>query len=729
MEWQETKNEFWKANRGGMMLPLLFLIPIVMFQDPLFDVFGEQNYVALHLIFEIFIIASSFTIAIQAWMIFPHILSNHRLWLGALFFSVGLLETFHAVTYTGMPFFLMESSPYKATWFYMVSRLMQAGGLLLIVVSAEKQINSQYRWIAYFLAFIHAAVWVTVLFYPAKLLPELVVEGEGTTALKNSLQYAAIALQLFCVLILIKTFKTAKTRNCMMAIASIYLIISDSLFTSYKSVNDLINCIGHLFQLTGFYCLLRALYYTSVEEPFRLLEEARKRLKKSEESLYYIAHHDELTKLPNMRYFTEKLARSLKREPEKSKAVFVLEIDRFHTISESLGHSFGDLVLQSVAARFREDSFKELFVGKMRGEKFAVFLNFMEGEEEAAAICRYIHSRMKEPFQVQHLQLNITLNIGISLYPERGKNENELLRQAQVAMCEARGEVNRYTMYRSSMDQQFLDRLVLEHDLHKAIDKGELYLNYQPQFDLRTGRILSLEALIRWKHPEKGWISPGQFIPIAEETGLIIPIGEWVLKTACRQLKCWHDRGFPPFAIAVNLSARQFFQQNLIDIVKESLKETGLPPRFLELEITESMTMNVSYAAGVLTDLKRIGIRIAVDDFGTGYSSLCYLKDLPIDCLKIDRSFIQQVQTNNHDAALISMIMSITEHLQIEAIAEGIERVEQLRFLWKHHCYHVQGYLFSPPIPPEELEETFYELEERAISYCERLTDECITNK
>ncbi|WP_245671335.1 bifunctional diguanylate cyclase/phosphodiesterase [Pseudobacillus wudalianchiensis] len=716
-----TKNGFWKVNRGGVIMPLLFLIPVLFFREPLFAVFKEQNYITLHLIFEIFIIASSFTIAIQAWMVFPHIMSNQRLWLGALFFSISLLEVLHTITYKGMPFFLIESTPYTATWFYMVSRLTQALGLFLIIISTEKQVNSKYRWLAYSFAFIYFLSWTTIIYHPAKLLPELVVEGTGTTVIKNSLQYTAIVLQCLCIVFLIKNFREAKNRNFMMIVASLYLMIGDSMFTSYKSVYDIANFIGHLFQLLGFYFLLRALYYTAVEEPFQLLKQAEQRLRKSEESLHYMAYHDELTKLPNFRYFKEKLAELLKREPQEKTAILIIEIDRFDAMNESLGHSFSDLILQSVAARLQETDFHNGFLGKMRGKEFTLFFKSIKDKEEAATICRKLQKLMAEPFRIQHLQLNITLNMGIALYPEHGKNADELLKHAQVAKFEAQNEFSRYAFYHYDMDEQLMDRLVLEHDLHKALDKGELYLYYQPQVNLREGRIVSLEALIRWKHPERGWVSPGEFIPIAEETGLIVPIGEWVLRTACKQLKHWHNQGFSDLSVAVNLSTRQFFQRNLVDLVEDSLKKANLPPRYLELEITESMTMNVSYATDILAELKRLGVRIAIDDFGTGYSSLYYLKDLPIDCVKIDRSFVRHVRTNKHDAALIAMIISIAKHLELTVIAEGVEQVDQLEFLWKEHCHQVQGYLFSPPASSERLSAEYEELQQQSKIYCDQL--------
>ena len=318
---------------------------------------------------------------------------------------------------------------------------------------------------------------------------------------------------------------------------------------------------------------------------------------------------------------------------------------------------------------------------------------------------------MKEPIHIQHFFIKVTINIGISIYPNHGENEDELLKHAQVAMGEAQKVSERYMFYRSEMDQHLEERLVLEHDLHYALEREELYLEYQPQVDVSTGRINSVEALIRWKHPEKGLISPATFIPIAEETGLIVSIGEWVLRTACRQAKKWHEEGILHIGVAVNLSIGQFFQQNLVQIVEDTLVKTNLSPNYLELEITESMTMDTSHAIEILHDLKRLGVKIAIDDFGTGYSSMSYLKDFPIDCLKIDRSFVRDLQSNSHDKALISIIISMAKHLNLKVIAEGVEEVGQLAFLAERDCDSIQGYLFSRPISPEELSVHFNEIQ------------------
>ncbi|MFJ8260136.1 EAL domain-containing protein [Peribacillus asahii] len=699
----------------GLTIPLLLLIPALLFSNQLYGILGKNNYVTIHLMVEIFIIIASFTIAIQAWLIFPYILSNHRLYIGALFLSVGLLTLIHTLSYKGMPFFIKDSSAYSATWFYMIERLTQALGLLLILTSKPKKIHFMQRRITYSLACLYTFVWIFLIYSPYGPLPHLVIERIGTTPLKNSLQYLAIMLQCLTLLFLWRNFHKDRRQNTVIIVASVYLILGDLMFTTYQSVYDIKNFMGHFFQLSGFYFLMRTFYSTSVEKPFQSLMETQKQLKKSEENLHYMAYHDELTKLPNSRFLTEKLSTELSM-PKTKKAILMIEIDRLKSINESLGHSFIDLMLQEVATRLRASLPPDLFISQIGRGEFTILLHSVKDHEDVVQVCKQIQKGMKKPFQLQHFLLNITLNIGIAVYPKHGTNQEELLKHAQVAMHEAQKATERYVFYHSKMGQQLIERLVLEQDLHYALDNGEIHLEYQPQINLRTGSIDSVEALVRWQHPEKGLISPAAFIPIAEETGLIVPIGEWVLETACRQAKQWHNEGISHIGVAVNLSTGQFFQQNLVEMVEDILARTNLPPHYLELEITESMTVDTNHMTDILHDLKQLGVKIAVDDFGTGYSSMYYLKKFPIDCLKIDRSFVRNVQSNHHDDVLISMMISMAKHLELKVVAEGVEETGQLSFLADRDCDIIQGYLFSKPIDPEELSANFDTIQKKVLS-------------
>ena len=437
--------------------------------------------------------------------------------------------------------------------------------------------------------------------------------------------------------------------------------------------------------------------------------------KADKERIEYMAFHDDLTKLPNLRYIKEKLTKD--RLKHQSLAVLILDIDRFKHINEALGHTFGDLILQSVASRLKEQVPSHVFVGRLTGDEFIIVYPYLDQEDELIEFCKRIQDHINEPMQVNHLLLNVSVTIGSSIYPNHGNEGDELLKHANVALMEAVQQQVSFKMYQPCMDDKALDRLVLENDLHYALQKDELHLVYQPQIDIVTGQIKGLEALLRWNHSRYGPISPAQFIPMAENTGLIIPIGEWVLRTACKQLKEWHDHGLSFLSIAVNLSSRQFISQDLIDTVKEILLETGIPSKDLELEITESMMMNMEDASKTLQDLKKLGCKIAIDDFGTGYSSLHYLKHLPIDRLKIDQSFIRDLTENEQDDTIVSTIISMAQHLKLEVIAEGVETQEQKNVLRKKQCTHVQGYLYSPPLAPEDFLQQWDQLLRKAKAY------------
>jgi diguanylate cyclase (GGDEF)-like protein/PAS domain S-box-containing protein len=433
--------------------------------------------------------------------------------------------------------------------------------------------------------------------------------------------------------------------------------------------------------------------------------------KEDQEKIEYMAFHDDLTKLPNLRYIKGKLIHDM--HFKKTFALLILDIDRFKHINEALGYAFGDLILQSVSSRLKEHLPSHVFVGRLTGDEFAIICPFLNQEDEWTTMCRRIQNLINQPMQVKHLLLNVSVTIGGVLYPNHGNEGDELLKHANMALMEAQQQHVPFQMYQPSMDGKAFDRLVLENHLHYALQKNELCLVYQPQVDTETGKIQGVEALIRWHHPNYGPISPTQFIPIAENTGLIIPIGEWVLRTACRQLKQWHDQGLTSLCMAVNLSTRQFYSQDLLETVRGILLETGLPPEYLELEITESMMMNMDHASKTMKDLKQLGCKIAIDDFGTGYSSLNYLKHLPIDRLKIDQSFIRDLAEDEQDDTIVSTIISMAKHLQLDVIAEGVETQEQRNVLQKKQCTHVQGYLYSPPLAPDHFLEQWDQLQQK----------------
>jgi diguanylate cyclase (GGDEF)-like protein/PAS domain S-box-containing protein len=442
--------------------------------------------------------------------------------------------------------------------------------------------------------------------------------------------------------------------------------------------------------------------------------------KRGEERIRHMAYYDDKTGLPNRRMFKERLDAALARRvaEDGDVAVVYLDVDRFKLVNDSFGHDYGDMLLLQVAERFTRCVTDRDFLARTEGDEFAFFFTGLREAGGIATTADAINAVLEQPFSLGGNQLHLSASMGIKVYSAQEESDAELLmKHADIALSRAKekGKSN-YQIFNADMMLISVKKLTLESDMRKAITNGEFLVYFQPQIEIKSGEIVGFEALIRWKHPERGLVSPNDFIPVAEETGLIVPIGEWVLEEACRQNKAWQDAGLPKVPVSVNLSTRQFLQYNLRDHIECILERTGLDPRYLELEITESMTMDVDYAIVCLYELKKLGVSISIDDFGTGYSSLYYLKKFPVDKLKIDQSFVRDIMVDPNDAAIVSTIIAMTRHLNLKVIAEGVETKEQLHFLHQHDCHQVQGYLFSPPVPVSDIEPMFRRQSEAAVS-------------
>ncbi|NRR20257.1 bifunctional diguanylate cyclase/phosphodiesterase [Brevibacillus sp. MS2.2] len=430
------------------------------------------------------------------------------------------------------------------------------------------------------------------------------------------------------------------------------------------------------------------------------------------EKIRYLAYHDELTDLPNRRKFNQVLHQSIEKSSQDSSsfAVMVIDIDRFKMINDSLGHSYGDIFLQGVSDRIvKSAEGYHATIARMGGDEFTILCETGADRREAASLADKIIEALKQPFSLKDSEFYISASIGTAIFPDHGTDAVVLLKKADTAMYEVKKQgKNGHLFYTPEFDVQLLENIEIESDLRKAIERNELVVYYQPQFHAESNRMIGVEALVRWNHPTKGMLSPGVFIPIAEETGLIYEIGTWVLREACRQMKQWHDGGGPLIPVSVNLSSHQFHQGNLVQYIKNILEETKLSPHFLELEITESMMMDPAVSISILHELNKIGTRISLDDFGTGYSSLSYLKKFPIHKLKIDRSFITDLSRNDNDKAIVATIISMAKHLKLDVIAEGIETKDQLDILTENHCKEIQGYYYSRPLSANEVEQAFF---------------------
>ncbi|MCA1987580.1 MAG: PAS domain S-box protein [Desulfarculus sp.] len=429
--------------------------------------------------------------------------------------------------------------------------------------------------------------------------------------------------------------------------------------------------------------------------------------KRSQEKISYQAYHDALTGLPNRMLFNDRLKVALAQAQRRGRglSILFLDLDNFKTINDSLGHAVGDLLLQQVAKRLVRWVREEDTVARLGGDEFIMLLSAVGEPDAAVQVAERILETLAEPIQIGDQELFITASIGITIFPHDGLEPETLVSNADLAMYRAKGEGrNNYKLFTPAMNQVVVRRLEMERALRRAIARDELLVFYQPKVDLDTGLVVGLEALVRWQRPGHGLVSPADFIPLAEETGLIVPIGEWVLRTACARTKIWHDQGHHSLGVAVNLSPRQFQQRNLVQTVAQVLEETLLDPSCLELEVTESVLMHsVEDAIRTMQDLADLGVKLFMDDFGRGYSSLYHLKRFPMQALKIDRSFVQDVTSNPSDASIVNTIISMGRSLNLQVVAEGVETQEQLEFLRANQCHQMQGFLFSRPVPDDEI--------------------------
>lgn len=435
--------------------------------------------------------------------------------------------------------------------------------------------------------------------------------------------------------------------------------------------------------------------------------------KQAEERIHYLAFHDTITELPNRVSFEERLTKGVSQAELSGKplAVMFLALDRFKKFNDTLGHIIGDQLLRRVAERLSTFVREGDVIACFTSDEFAFLLKDIRDADDAAEVARGLQGVLEPSFEIEDQELYVTASIGIGLYPHDGEDAQSLLKNSGAALYRAKQQGgNNYQFYTADMNERALKRLALENQLRWALERKEFRVYYQPQMRIDTGQISGMEALVRWQHPELGLVSPVEFIPLAEDTGLISPIGEWVLRTACAQTKSWHECGFASLHVSVNLSPRQFQQSDLLSMIERQLSETGLDPAFLELEVTESSVMkNPDSAISTLRELKEMGIKISIDDFGSGYSSLSYLKHLPIDVLKIDQSFVRDMTTDPKDAAIVMAIIQLAHSLQLKVNAEGVETDEQLRFLRLLRCDEMQGYLFCEPLPVEAFEQLLLE--------------------
>lgn len=429
--------------------------------------------------------------------------------------------------------------------------------------------------------------------------------------------------------------------------------------------------------------------------------------------LAYRADHDALTELPNRRLFLDRLDQAIKHGQRSGQnvAVLFIDLDHFKEINDSLGHLIGDQVLIHVA-RIIQTHFRDIdTIARLGGDEFSLIIDSLEGIERVSAVAEKLVTLLQQPICIDKRELYVTCSIGISIYPNDGELPDNLLRNADSAMYKAKSEGrNSYQFYTEDMTQKALERVALEAELRRALEREEFRIYYQPQVNGISGQLIGMEALIRWEHPDLGLVSPMKFIPLAVETGLIIPIDRFVMRTGMMQMKKWYDEGLAPGVLALNLTIKQLKQDDFISMLQKMMEDTGCLPKWLELEVTEGEVMqNPEQAVRVLKQVSVLGIKLAIDDFGTGYSSLAYLKRLPVDKLKIDQSFVREIPGDEEDVAIVGAIIALSKSLHLDIIAEGVETQEQKEFLTANGCEQIQGYLYGRPMRAEDMNQMLRE--------------------
>lgn len=680
-------------RRVGLLL-LAISLPLLVWQAIPANqlVIGGATFLAVHSMMEIFAIIVAALVFVTGHGAQETARSIRSVALGCAFLAVALFDTLHFLSYLGMPDLISPNSPHKGILFWLCGRFAAGAGLLAYLLLPETPAArfpaSRFGWLGVLL--VVGALSYGLLRSP-HTIPAMYVAGEGLTPLKIVLEWGVFGLYLaVAVLLALRRTRITHCDTESLMLAVLLMAAGELFFVVYVEVSSTANLLGHTYKVFAYYFLYRAIYAEAVGRPFRQMR--------------HMLSHDDLTGLPNRTAFNDRLKLAMARaRPDRPCTILLLDLDHFQNVNDTLGHEQGDLLLIAVAHRIRASLPADAFMARFSGDEFVILLENASATQ-AQAVGQALMQAMASEFDIGNDRLEISASIGIVTYPADGESASLLMRYVDLALHRAKSSGrNCLTVFSRDLSDELQRRVLLEARLKQALARKEFMLHYQPKLEIRSGRLIGWEALLRWHSPELGTVSPEEFIPIAEQSGLILPIGNWVLREACRQMRAWRDMGLVAGSMAVNLSTRQFRQKDLAEEIGVALSDTGLAPGDLELEITESSIMDsLASAAVVLAELERLGIRIAVDDFGTGYSSLSYLKTFSIHCLKIDRSFIRDIPGDDNDAAIVRAIITLAGSLGLTVVAEGVETEAQLAYLHANHCDQVQGYLFSRPLPPDE---------------------------
>lgn len=679
--------------RATAKILLLSSVPLLVWQDMLHQqmVIAQADFLAAHSMMETFVIIVSALIFSTGYGAHETLRSVRSVILSYAFLAAALFDTVHFLSYAGMPDLISANSPDKAILFGLCSRFAAGMGLLAYVMIPEAPMmhDATRRW--GLIGVLLGVGWLSMaLLSRPDWVPSMFVNGQGLTGVKIAAEWMVCGLYLATAALLFVRRRTITNCDVESLLLALPLMAAGELFfTLYVRVSSTANLIGHVYKVAAYFFLYRAIYAEALRRPFHQMRQ--------------MLAHDDLTGLPNRAALNDQLKAAIIRSKRNNTfcAVLLIDLDCFQKVNDTLGHEHGDLLLVAVAERIRSSLPAPAFLARFSGDEFVILLEETTLEYTVQIGASVLQS-MKAEFRIGDDRLEIGASLGIVTYPTDGESASVLIRHADLALHRAKlAGGNGLTVFSRDLAEEIQRRVALETQLKQALQRGEFFLHYQPKVDLSHGRIVGWEALLRWQSPNLGLVSPVEFIPIAEQTGLIRSIGDWVLREACRQVCEWRAMGLATGSVAVNLSTRQFRQKDLARAVQSALEDTGLPPSLLELEITESAIMdNLTSAAAVLAQLERLGIHIAVDDFGTGHSSLSYLKTFSIHCLKIDRSFIHDIPGDESDAAIVRTIIALAGSLGLTVVAEGVESEEQLLYLRDNRCDQMQGYFFSAPLPP-----------------------------
>ncbi|MBS0437554.1 MAG: EAL domain-containing protein [Proteobacteria bacterium] len=695
---------------AGLVAGLTLLFLVVWLLPPLHFLQHDSSIfpVWMHTLAEMAAVAVALLVFAICWHSQAGARTGNAVLIGCGFLAVGLIDTAHLLSYLGMPDFVTPSQPEKAINFWLAARYVAAATLLAVAwrdwpLPARR--GGRLALLAAALA-LPLGVIALQLFTPAAW-PRTFVDGQGLTAFKVGAEYGLIALMSLAAWGFQRRVARERDYDALdLRTAAVVTILGELCFTLYSNVNDVFQLLGHVYKIVAYLYIYRAVFVVGVRRPYERLRVEIDERRHAEQRIEFLAFHDPLTELPNRVLARDRVERAVAAAHRDGQvvALIYLDLDHFKTVNDSLGHGAGDRLLQSVAQRLKAVLRETDTISRQGGDEFLVVIGELAGAAAIKPVLDKLMAALVQPVRIDGHEIAVTASIGIAQYPDDGADFDTLLQKADTALYRAKDAGrNAYRFFDERMNLEVTERLQLRNGLRLALERGEFVLHYQPQVDLHGGAVIGAEALLRWNRPGEGLVMPGRFVAQAEESGLIVPIGEWVLGEACRQAMAWRREGLPLPRVAVNLSGAQFARGEVEAVVERALRESGLPPEALELELTESILLsNTEAVLAVVQRLKGLGVRLSIDDFGTGYSSLSYLKRFDVDTLKIDRSFVAELLTDADDEAIVRAIVQMAQGLELVTLAEGVESEAVAARLAALGCREAQGYWFARPLPADE---------------------------